>query len=325
MKITVLGSGGWGSALAILLAKKGYEVTMWSFFSQEIDQLKKTRENPLLPGVRLDDRIALTPQLDQAVKDADMLVLAVPSHAIRSTCSQLKQFGTMPLIVSVAKGFDENGCRLSEVIMEELKTDQVAVLSGPTHAEEVARGVPTAIVAASRTPDVAQKVQDVFMCETMRVYTNEDVIGVEVSGALKNVIALCAGISDGSGFGDNTKAALMTRGMTEIARLGIAMGGKMETFAGLTGIGDLIVTCTSMHSRNRRAGILIGQGKTVDEAVEEVKMVVEGVKSCNIAYELAKRYQIEMPIVNTAYEVLYHHKSPKEAVAGLMMRDKKPE
>lgn len=324
MKISVLGSGTWGTALAMLLEKKGHQVTLWSFFEQEIEQIRQTRTHKFLKDVKISESIALTSNLDEAV-NCEMLVLAVPSHVVRSTCKSLKKYEKLPLIVNVAKGFDEDtNQRLSDVIKEELNVDCV-VLSGPTHAEEVAMSIPTTIVAACGDSKKARFVQETFTCETLRVYTNTDVIGVEVSGALKNVIALCAGISDGSGYGDNTKAALMTRGIKEISRLGIALGGNLETFMGLTGIGDLIVTCTSMHSRNRRAGMLIGQGKSLDEAVAEVGMVVEGVKSCVCAKNIADRLGVEMPIVNTAYDVLYNGVSPKEAVNTLMMREIKAE
>lgn len=324
MKISVLGSGTWGTALAIHLEKNGHNVTLWSFFESEIEEIRKTRTHKFLKGVTLSENIALTSNLDEAV-NCDMLVLAVPSHVVRSTCKSLKKYEKLPLIVNVAKGFDEEtNQRLSEVIKEEL--DEICVvLSGPTHAEEVAHFIPSTIVAACGDAKKARIVQQVFNSETLRVYTNTDVIGVEVSGALKNVIALCAGISDGSGYGDNTKAALMTRGIKEISRLGVALGGNVQTFMGLTGIGDLIVTCTSMHSRNRRAGILIGQGKSLDEAIGEVGMVVEGVKSCVCAKKLADSHGIDMPIVNTAYDVLYNEVSPKEAVKTLMMRETKAE
>ena len=324
MKISVLGSGTWGTALAILLDQNGHKVTLWSFFEEEIESIRKTRTHKFLNDIVLSESIELTSNLDEAV-NADMLVLAVPSHIVRTTCKSLKKYEKLPLIVNVAKGFDEDtNQRLSEVIKEEL--DEICiVLSGPTHAEEVARFIPSTIVAACGDAKKARIVQQVFNSETLRVYTNTDVIGVEVSGALKNVIALCAGISDGSGYGDNTKAALMTRGIKEISRLGAALGGNIQTFMGLTGIGDLIVTCTSMHSRNRRAGILIGQGKSLDDAIKEVGMVVEGVKSCVCAKKIADRHCIEMPIVNTAYDVLYNGISPKEAVKTLMMRETKAE
>ncbi len=324
MKISVLGSGTWGTALAMLLDKNGHKVTIWSFFEEEIEQIRKSRTHKYLKDITISETIEFTSNLDEAV-NSEMLVLAVPSHVVRKTCESLKKYEKLPLIVNVAKGFDEQtNQRLSQVIKEELDTTCV-VLSGPTHAEEVARFIPSTIVAACGDVKKARIVQEVFNSETLRVYTNTDVIGVEMSGALKNVIALCAGISDGSGYGDNTKAALMTRGIKEISRLGVALGGNLETFMGLTGIGDLIVTCTSMHSRNRRAGILIGQGKSLDEAIDEVGMVVEGVKSCVCAKKIADSLGIEMPIVNTAYDVLYNSVSSKDAVKTLMMREIKAE
>ncbi len=325
MKISVLGSGGWGTALAILLCKKGYAVKMWSAFESEIEELKRTRENKLLSGVKIPEEIELT-SCAKDVSDVDVFLLAVPSHVVKTVCRSFKQYYKGQTVVNVAKGFDEeNNERLSVIIKKELDTSKVVVLSGPTHAEEVARGIPTAIVAACEDILLAESVQNLFSTEYMRVYTNTDVAGVEVCGAIKNVIALCAGISDGCGFGDNTKAALMTRGLKEISRLGEAMGGKTETFMGLTGIGDMIVTCTSMHSRNRRAGILIGKGMSADEAMAEVKMVVEGVKSCACAKALADKYNVDMPIVSTAYEVLFGGVSPKAAVTNLMLRTPKSE
>ncbi len=326
MNISVLGSGGWGLALAVLLDKNGHKVKVWSAFCEEITDLKETRQTRLLKGVTIPETICFTADLEDATLNSDAIVIAVPSHVVKTVCKSLSEFTLPEIVINVAKGFEEEtGKRLSEVIKEELNIKYPVILSGPTHAEEVASGIPTTIVAACEDLTFAEKVQDIFMSPVFRVYTNDDVAGVEVSGALKNVIALCAGISDGIGFGDNTKAALMTRGMAEIIRLGLAMGGKKETFSGLTGIGDLIVTCTSIHSRNRRAGILIGQGKTKDEAVSEVGMVVEGIKACYCAYNLKEKYGVEMPIVDTAYQVLYHGKNPKEAVIELMSRDKKHE
>lgn len=326
MKISVLGSGSWGIALAMTLNKKKHSVTLWSFFEDEINELDKNKKSKLLKDVSIPREIKMTSDLKSAVDGAEMLVIAVPSHVVRKTVESLKEFEKLPLVVNVAKGFDEeNNQRLSVVIKEILNTDKVVVLSGPTHAEEVARYIPTTIVAACENEDYAKQVQSAFMCDSLRVYTNTDVIGVEVAGALKNVIALCAGISDGIGLGDNSKAALMTRGMKEICELGVAMGGKPETFMGLTGMGDLIVTCTSMHSRNRRAGILIGQGMSLEDATNEVKMVVEGVKSCVCAYKLAEKYNVEMPIVKTAYDVLYNGYKASEVVYDLMMRDRKSE
>lgn len=326
MKISVLGSGGWGTALAMVLDKNGHKVVLWSAFEEEIAELSRTRENKLLKGVKIKESIELTSDLDKAMDNVEMTVIAVPSHIVKSLAEKLKGYKELPIIVNVAKGFtEEDNQSLSKIISETLNTDKVVVLSGPTHAEEVSREIPTAIVAACKKEEYSKIVQSAFMNENFRVYTNMDVTGVEVAGATKNVIALCAGISDGCGFGDNTKAALMTRGMKEIIRLGVAMGGETETFAGLTGMGDLIVTCTSMHSRNRRAGILIGQGKSKDQAVDEVKMVVEGIKSCKSVYELSKQYNVEMPIVDAAYNVLYNNMSPKDAVKSLMTREKKEE
>ena len=326
MKVAILGTGSWGTALAVHLVNNGHQVCMWSAFEQEIAEMKETGKNKLLPQVALPKSIGLTNNLEQAVSDAEFILVSVPSHVVKSVCETLKPYYKKQIVICVAKGFDENTLeRLTVVISKALETENTVLLTGPTHAEEVAVGLPTAIVASCEDIRKAEIVQDLFISPLFRVYTNTDVIGAEVSGALKNVIALCAGISDGSGFGDNTKAALMTRGMAEIIRLGIAMGGKAETFSGLTGIGDLIVTCTSMHSRNRRAGILIGKGKSLEEALKEVGMVVEGVKSCKEAYALAEKYNVEMPIVETAYAVLYRGKSATEAVSELMMRKKKEE
>ena len=324
--IAILGTGGWGTALGILLSDKGHKVKMWSLFEKEIENLNKNKENPLLKGVKIPDEILFSTDMDLVMEGAEIVVLSVPSHAVKSTCELLKKYENLPLVVNVSKGFDMENCELlSEVIKNTLKTDKVVVLSGPTHAEEVARKLPTTIVAACENIKYAEYVQDIFNCDYFRVYTNEDVTGVEICGAVKNVIALCAGIADGSGFGDNTKAALMTRGMREIQRLGIKMGGKPETFIGLAGMGDLIVTCTSMHSRNRRAGILIGQGKSVKEAVEDVNMVVEGIKACNCTYKLSQKLGVEMPIINTAYDVLNNGVAPETAVKILMTRDTKSE
>ena len=326
MKITVLGAGGWGTALAMKLFKKGYETCLWSAFDSEVEELRTTHINKLLPGVTIPKEITITSDLFEAMERSELIIIAVPSNVVKTVCNKLTAYNPLPIVVCVSKGFDEDtGELMSEVIEKSLSTDKVVILSGPTHAEEVSRDIPTAIVASSKVEAYAQYVQNVFMSETFRVYTNTDVVGVEVSGALKNVIALCAGISDGCGYGDNTKAALMTRGLAEIARLGVAMGGKFETFMGLTGVGDLIVTCTSMHSRNRRAGILIGQGRSVNEALDEVKMVVEGIKSCKSAYKLAKKYNIDTPIINTAYDVLFNNVNPTAAVTELMQRDKKSE
>ncbi|MFZ5986305.1 MAG: NAD(P)H-dependent glycerol-3-phosphate dehydrogenase [Bacillota bacterium] len=327
-KISIIGAGSWGTALSILLAKAGNSVKMWSIFQDEIDMINNKREHlHKLPGVLIPEGVSCTDDMEESINGADAVVMVVPSQTIRKNARDMSRYikdGT--IIVSCSKGLEEEtGLRLSEVVQQEIPRAQLVALSGPSHAEEVARDVPTTVVAASQNIQAAEFIQDIFMTPKFRVYTNPDIIGVELGGALKNVIALCAGISDGLGFGDNTKAALMTRGITEISRLGISMGASSQTFAGLAGIGDLIVTCTSMHSRNRRAGILIGQGKSPKEAMEEVKMVVEGVTTTKAAYELAKNKNVSMPITNEAYEVLFNGKNAKLAVADLMTRNKKNE
>ena len=327
-KIAILGAGSFGVALARLLAKKDNEVYLWSFFEDEAKMLREEREHKdKLPNVKIPDSVVCTSDVKLTLQDAEIVVMVVPSHVIRATSKTIfKYIKKDTIIVCCSKGIEQGtDMILTQVIKQEIPQCRVGVLSGPTHAEEVARDIPTAIVATSEDMEVAERIQDVFMTEDFRVYTNTDVVGVELGGALKNIIALCAGIVDGLGLGDNTKAALMTRGMAEIVRLGEAMGAKKETFLGLTGIGDLIVTCTSMHSRNRRAGILIGQGKTKDEAVEEVKMVVEGITTSKGAYELAKKLNISMPITEKAYSVLFNGEDPKTAVYELMNRDKKSE
>ncbi|MCG8501000.1 MAG: NAD(P)H-dependent glycerol-3-phosphate dehydrogenase [Firmicutes bacterium] len=324
-KISVLGSGSWGTALAVMLSKKGYEITLWSWFEEESKKLAKAKENlAFLPGVLIPNNVECIWDLEKCIDKAEFIVMAVPSHAVREMSKKIKPFVRKDqIIVNVAKGLEQGSLlRLSAVIGQEIPQAKAAVLSGPSHAEEVAKDIPTTGVAAAEEREIAEKVQDVFMNPKYRVYTNPDMVGVELGGALKNVIALCAGVTDGLGFGDNTKAALMTRGIAEIARLGIAVGAKVETFAGLSGIGDLIVTCTSMHSRNRRAGILIGQGKSLEEALKEVHMVVEGVTTAKAAYHLAAENNVEMPIVNEAYRVLFENKNPKNAVVDLMMRTK---
>ena len=326
-KIAIIGSGGWGTAAALHLHKNGHKVTLWSWLEEEKERLEKDLENKeFLPGVFLPPEINFTSDIS-CVRNKDLVVLVTPSKAIRSTCRAMAPHidgGTVVVILS--KGIEDGTlCTLSEIAESELDGCHIAVMSGPSHAEEVARGIPTTNIAACKDIKYAEYIQSVFMSETFRVYTGTDVLGVELGGALKNIIALCAGITDGIGFGDNTKAALMTRGIKEIARLGIAMGANADTFWGLSGIGDLIVTCTSMHSRNRRAGILIGQGKSLDEALKEVHMVVEGVQSCRAAYELSEKYGAEMPIVEKAFQVLYENKCPKDAVLELMIREPKSE
>ena len=327
-KIGIIGAGSWGIALSVLLHNNGHEITVWSAIEKEIDMLKQEHEQKeKLPGVKLSEEMCFTTDLAQAVVGKEILVLAVPSTFTRSTAHLMKEHvAKNQIIVNVAKGIEESTLMtLSQVIEDEVPQADVAVLSGPSHAEEVGRGIPTTIVVGARTKKTAEYIQNVFMSDVFRVYTSPDVLGIELGAALKNVVALAAGIADGLGYGDNTKAALITRGIAEIARLGIAMGGKFETFCGLSGIGDLIVTCASMHSRNRRAGILIGQGKTMDEAMDEVKMVVEGVFSAKAAMGLAKKYNVELPIIEQVNEVLFQNKNAAEAVKDLMLRDKKIE
>ena len=327
-KIGMIGAGSWGTALALLCDKNGHEVTIWSIMKDEVEMLRTKRQHETkLPGVILPEKIEITNDLKKAMTDKDVLVLAVPSAFTRSTASSMKAFlKPGQLIVNVAKGIEEHTMlTLSEIIEEELPEAEVAVMSGPSHAEEVGIGLPTNIVVSANKKAVAEYLQEIFMSPVFRVYTNPDILGVELGGSLKNVIALAAGAADGLGYGDNTKAALITRGIAEITRLGVAMGAKVETFNGLTGIGDLIVTCASRHSRNRKAGYLIGQGYTMDEAMKEVKMVVEGVYSAKAAMELAVKYEVEMPIVEQVNKVLFENKSAKEAVAELMLRDKKVE
>ena len=327
-KVSVLGAGSWGTALAVMLHGNHHQVTLWSALSDEVAQLRRDREQKgKLPGVHIPEDINITDCLEEAVKDREMLVLAVPSVFVRGTARQLS--GLVPegqLIVCVAKGVEEDTLMtMTDIIEQELPMVDAAVLSGPSHAEEAGKGIPTTCVAGAHTRQTAEHIQNLFMSETFRVYTSPDMLGIELGAALKNVVALAAGIADGLGYGDNTKAALITRGMAEISRLGIAMGGKIETFYGLSGIGDLIVTCASVHSRNRRAGVLIGQGCTMQEAMDQVKMVVEGVYSAKAARELAEKYQVEMPIIEQVNRVLFENKAPGEAVRELMLRDKKIE
>ena len=327
-KVGVIGAGSWGIALAVLLHENGHKVTVWSKFQAEVELLTSEREyKDKLPGVKLPEDMAFTTSMQEAVEEKDALVLAVPSTFTRETAHSLKDYVSQgQIIVNVAKGIEESSLMtLSQVVEQEVPQAQVAVMSGPSHAEEVGRGLPTTIVVGAKKRSVAEFLQNLFMNEVFRVYISPDVLGIELGGSLKNVVALAAGIADGLGYGDNTKAALITRGITEIARLGTAMGGKFETFCGLTGIGDLIVTCASMHSRNRRAGILIGQGYSYEEAMKEVKMVVEGVYSAKAAMALAEKYGVQLPIIEQVNLVLFQGKSAAEAVRDLMLRDKKLE
>ena len=326
-KIGVIGSGTWGTALAVLLTGNGHEVELWSAVPAEVEALTATRRHPNLGDTPIPEKIRVTGDLEQAMKDKELLVLSVPSVYVRETAHRMAPFlKEGQVITNVAKGIEDTTLKnLSEIIEEELPAARVTVLSGPSHAEEVSRGLPTTCVAGAHRRQDAELVQNLFMSPVFRVYTSPDMLGIELGGALKNVIALAAGIADGLGCGDNTKAALITRGIAEITRLGTAMGGSPETFSGLTGIGDLIVTCASMHSRNRRAGILIGKGYTMDEAMKEVIMVVEGVYSARAARALSKKYQVSMPIVEQVNEVLFDGKPAKDALYDLMLRDRRAE
>lgn len=326
--ISIIGAGSWGIALARLLSLNGHTVNVWSIIQDEIDMLNQNHEHvDKLPGVKLPEEMTFTTDLEASIKGKDMLVLAVPSPYTRSTAKSMCPFvSENQIIVNVAKGIEESTMMpLSQIIEEEVPQANVVVLSGPSHAEEVGKSMPTTCVVGAHDKKTAEYVQNLFMCDFFRVYTSPDILGIELGAALKNVVALAAGIADGLGCGDNTKAALITRGIAEISRLGVAMGGKAETFSGLSGIGDLIVTCASMHSRNRRAGILMGQGKTMKEAMDEVKMVVEGVYSAKAAMKLSKKYNIEMPIIEQVNLVLFENKPAKEAMSDLLLRDKRPE
>lgn len=326
--ITVIGAGSWGIALATVLNKNGHNVTIWSIMKQEIDMLKRDHEHKdKLPGVILDSKIEFTDDIVEACRNKDLFVMAVPSPYTRSTSHLFSPYiEEGKIIVNVAKGIEEETLdTLTDIINEEIPQAKTAVLSGPSHAEEVSRGIPTTCVVGANDKETAEYIQNLFMNDFFRIYTSPDVLGIELGGALKNVVALAAGIADGLGYGDNTKAALITRGIHEITRLGVAMGGKVESFTGLTGIGDLIVTCASMHSRNRRAGILIGQGKTMNEAMDEVKMIVEGVYSAKAAIKLAEKYNVEVPIIEQVNLVLFEDKKAADALSDLMTRDKKVE
>jgi len=327
-KVSLLGAGSWGTALAILLANNGHEVTLWSALKEEVEMLSVHREHKdRLPGVILPDNISITLDLEGACTDKDLIVFSVASPYVRSTAKNASPFiKEEQVIVNVAKGIEESTLyTISEILREEIPQAEIAVLSGPSHAEEVSKGIPTTVVIGCKCQETAHFAQDIFMSDVFRVYTSPDIIGIELGGSLKNVIALAAGIVDGLGYGDNTKAALMTRGIAEMSRLGVKMGGKIETFCGLSGVGDLIVTCTSKHSRNRNAGYLIGQGYTMKEAMNEVKQVVEGVYSAKAALELAKKYEVSMPIVEQINEVLFEDKTAKTALRDLLARERQTE
>lgn len=327
-KTAVIGAGSWGIALAKLLHTNGNEVAVWSIVEEEIEMLRKNHEHiDKLPGVKLSEEILFTTDLEEAIRGQEMLVLAVPSVFTRSTAKSMAPYVSEgQMIVCVAKGIEESTLMtISQVVEQEIPQADVAVMCGPSHAEEVGMELPTTVVAGAKTEKTAERIQDLFMNEVFRVYTSPDILGMELGGSLKNVIALAAGMADGLGYGDNTKAALITRGITEIAGLAVTMGAHLETLCGLTGIGDLIVTCESKHSRNRKAGMLIGQGYTMQQATEEVKMVVEGIYSAKAALGLAKKYGVELPIIEEVNKVLFENKSVKEAVTDLMIRARRVE
>ena len=325
MKVAVIGSGAWGTALAIRLHKNGHEVTMWTFEKELIPEMETTRRNPRLPSAILPEGLTVSPDYACA-SGCQMVVIASPSAPMRGVCRGVAPYiDKDAVVVSVTKGIElGTQLRMSQIVAQETGME-VVVLTGPSHAEEVAVDIPTGLLAACPDQTLAEFVQDAFMCDTLRVYTSSDPVGAELGAALKNVIALCAGISDGVGYGDNTKAMLMTRGLTEISRLGVSLGARKETFAGLAGVGDLIVTCTSMHSRNRRAGILIGQGKDPQEAMKEVGAVVEGYYAARSAWELGQRQGIDMPITEAAYKVLYEGMPVREAFSTLLQRQRRTE
>lgn len=325
MNAVVVGSGAWGTALAMVLVKNGHHVTLWSRREEQTNLLRTTRENPRLTGVTLPEELHYSSSLD-CLADADLVVLATPSIGVRETARSIRpHLKKDAVVVSVTKGIEPGtGLRMSEIAAQETGCIPAA-LSGPTHAEEVSRNLPTGCVAASEDEQTADFIQDAFMNETFRVYTSSDIAGVELGAALKNVIAMSAGITDGLGFGDNTKALLMTRGLTEIARLGMQCGARQETFTGLSGVGDLIVTCTSMHSRNRRAGILVGKGASAEDAMKEVGAIVEGYYATESAWEMAHRLGVEMPIVDAMHRILYGGADPQDMVRNLMTRRKKHE
>ena len=326
--VTVLGGGSWGCALAMVLEHNGHRVTVWEISADAVKEINETRElKGKLPGVRIPEDIMFTAELESCVKDRDLIVMAVPSVAARSTAEKIAGWIEKgQLIVTVAKGIEEETLMIQSDILESvIPQAEVAVLSGPSHAEEVSRFLPTTVVAGARTKETAEKVQSFFMNESFRVYTSPDMLGIELGGSLKNVIALAAGMSDGLGFGDNTKAALITRGIAEMCRLALAMGARSETLNGLSGIGDLIVTCASRHSRNRKAGMLIGQGYSMEEAMKEVNMVVEGVYSARAAVALAEKYGVDLPIIEQVNQVLFYGQSARDAVMELMLRTRRPE
>lgn len=324
--ICIIGSGSWGVALAINLALKGHNIKIWSFAEEEKDLINNEKKCKFLPNAEIPDNVYCTTSYEEAIEGSDIILHVTPSKFTRNTVKEYKKYVTNQVVVICSKGFEKDTLKtLDDVVQEELPNSKIAVLSGPSHAEEVSIEVPTALVVASKHKEVTDMIQEEFMSNSLRIYTCTDVKGVELGGALKNIIAFCAGVAAGLNLGDNSFAALITRGLKEIAELGVALGGEKETFYGLTGLGDLIVTCLSEHSRNRKAGMLIGQGKTIEEARQEVGMVIESIDNIEVAHELGKIHNIEMPILESVYNTLYNNLDPKEAVLQLMKRDKKSE
>ncbi len=325
-KIAIIGSGSWGVALATHLAKSGNEIKLWSFNEEEMELMNRERKCKFLPGLEIHKNITCSNHFKEVIQDSEFILHVTPSKFTRETFKQYKQYVEDKPVIICSKGFEKESLKtLDEVILEELPTAKIGVLSGPSHAEEVSVAIPTVLVIASKHNEILELIQNVFMGNEMRIYTSKDVKGVELGGALKNIIAFCAGVAAGINLGDNTFAALITRGLSELTRLGIKLGGEKETFYGLSGLGDLIVTCLSEHSRNRRAGKLIGQGKTLEETKKEVGMVIESIDNIEVAYELSKVHKVDMPIVETVYKVIYENLEPQEAVKKLMTRDKKSE
>lgn len=326
-KISVIGSGSWGVALAMLLSSNGHEVKLWSYNKNEAEIINNEKKCKFLPDVNIPENIRCYTELGEAIKDSEIILIVTPSNAIRATLNNMKPFVTdNQIFVLCSKGMEKESQKVyTEVISEIFPNNKVAALSGPSHAEEVSIGIPTAVVIASADEKVGERLQNIFMNKAFRVYTNDDILGVEMGGSLKNIIALACGIAIGLGYGDNTIAALITRGTVEISRLGIEAGAKRQTFYGLTGVGDLFVTCSSKHSRNRKAGILIGQGKSIDEAIKEVGMVVEGVNAVDGAYILAQKHSVSTPIINEMYDIIHNGKTPEEATNNLMTRGRKTE
>ncbi len=325
-KIAIIGSGSWGVALATHLAKSGNEIKLWSFNEEEMELMNRERKCKFLPGLEIHKNITCSNHFKEVIQDSEFILHVTPSKFTRETFKQYKQYVEDKPVIICSKGFEKESLKtLDEVILEELPTAKIGVLSGPSHAEEVSVAIPTVLVIASKHNEILELIQNVFMGNEMRIYTSKDVKGVELGGALKNIIAFCAGVAAGINLGDNTFAALITRGLSELTRLGVKLGGEKETFYGLSGLGDLIVTCLSEHSRNRRAGKLIGQGKTLEETKKEVGMVIESIDNIEVAYELSKVHKVDMPIVETVYKVIYENLEPQEAVKKLMTRDKKSE